>query len=239
MATSADEAFVDGMMGSEAAVVIPSRAEPAAAFAPSIAWNGPQRIFKRVLDVLLSAVLLLLLAPIMLLIALLVRLDSAGPAIFRQTRVGKHGREFTFLKFRGMVTDAEARKAALEPFNEAEGPIFKMRNDPRVTRMGRLLRRTSLDELPQLWNVLRGEMSLVGPRPPLPAEVQRYQPWQRNRLLATPGITGLWQVMGRSQLSFTEMVSLDLEYIAHWSLRLELAILARTLLAVLFARGAY
>ena len=194
---------------------------------------------KRALDITVAAALLVLAAPLMLLIALAIKLDSPGPVIFRQRRVGKDGRPFTFYKFRGMVADAEARLHEVAHLNEVDGPIFKSRRDPRVTRVGRVLRRTSLDELPQLWNVLRGDMSLVGPRPPLPTEVTRYEPWQRDRLLVPGGITGLWQVSGRNLLGFEDMVRLDLEYITRWSLWLDLRILLRTILVVLTARGAY
>jgi lipopolysaccharide/colanic/teichoic acid biosynthesis glycosyltransferase len=138
-----------------------------------------------------------------------------------------------------MVADAEARKTELLCFNEVDGPIFKMRNDPRLTRVGRIIRSTSLDELPQLWNVLRGEMSIVGPRPPLPAEVAEYEAWQRGRLAATGGVTGLWQVSGRSRLGFDEMVELDIQYIEEWSLWLDIVILAKTVKAVILMRGAY
>jgi exopolysaccharide biosynthesis polyprenyl glycosylphosphotransferase len=206
---------------------------------PSAAWNGWQARAKRGLDIVAAVVGLIALAPLMMLIALAIRLDSPGPIIFRQTRCGKDGKPFTFLKFRGMVKDAEERKSELAAFNEVDGPIFKMRNDPRVTRVGRFLRSTSVDELPQLWNVLRGEMSLVGPRPPLPSEVTQYETWHRGRLAATGGITGLWQVSGRSDLTFDEMVQLDLEYIACWSLWMDVQILVRTLTTVVSMRGAY
>jgi lipopolysaccharide/colanic/teichoic acid biosynthesis glycosyltransferase len=159
--------------------------------------------------------------------------------LYRQQRVGKDGRLFHMLKFRSMYRDADQRRAELSAANEATGPLFKMRNDPRVTRSGRFLRRTSLDELPQLLNVLRGEMSLVGPRPPLPSEVESYEEWQLGRLRAVPGMTGLWQVSGRSEVSFHDMVRLDLHYIRNWSLSLDLEILWRTLPAVLGHRGAY
>lgn len=197
------------------------------------------QIAKRVLDVSVALFFLLLTAPVLALVALAVAIDSPGPVLFRQVRSGRNGIPFTFLKFRSMVADAESRRHEIEAFNEADGPIFKIRNDPRITRVGRLLRRTSLDELPQLWNVLRGEMSLVGPRPPLPSEVIRYEPWQRRRLLVTPGITGLWQVSGRSNVSFTEMVLLDLQYIQRWSLWLDIQILIRTVLVVFLTEGAY
>ncbi|MFN8558308.1 MAG: exopolysaccharide biosynthesis polyprenyl glycosylphosphotransferase [Dehalococcoidia bacterium] len=208
-------------------------------FRLSPAWRGWQRYAKRSIDMVGAAALLALLLPVLGLIALAIRLDSPGGVIFRQTRSGKGGRPFKYYKFRGMVADAEARKAELEALNEADGPIFKIRNDPRVTRVGRIIRRTSLDELPQLWSVLRGDMSLVGPRPPIPAEVQRYEPWHVNRLTVVGGMTGLWQVSGRSDLSFDEMVRLDLDYIATWSLWLDIRILLRTFGAVISSTGAY
>lgn len=194
---------------------------------------------QRLLDVLVSAALLLALLPVFLVIALLIRLDSPGPVLFTRSRVGKDGEEFAFFKFRSMYTDAEARLGALLAANERGGPVFKMRDDPRVTRVGRLLRRTSLDELPQLLNVLRGEMSLVGPRPALPREVARYTPRQRQRLSVTPGLTGIWQVSGRADVPFERSVELDLYYIAHQSLALNLRILLLTVPAVLSGRGAY
>jgi exopolysaccharide biosynthesis polyprenyl glycosylphosphotransferase len=205
----------------------------------SPAWAGWQQGGKRLLDIVVASLLLVLFAPLFILIAIAIRIDSAGPIIYRQTRLGKDGKPFTFLKFRGMVADAEMQRAKLEALNEVSGPIFKIRNDPRVTRVGRMIRRLSLDELPQLWNVMRGDMSLVGPRPPLHSEVVRYEPWQHGRLSATPGMTGLWQVKGRSTLDFVTMVRLDLEYIEHWSLWLDLSILVRTIPAVLSAAGAY
>ncbi|NJN65336.1 MAG: sugar transferase [Chloroflexaceae bacterium] len=199
-------------------------------------WN---LAVKRGLDIgltVLSAPLTLLLS---LLIALAIRLDSPGGALFCQTRVGKHGRLFTCYKFRTMVHDAEKRKAELEALNEADGPLFKMRCDPRVTRVGRFLRRSSLDELPQLWNVLRGDMSLVGPRPAIPTEVEQYQPWHCRRLEVTPGLTGLWQVLGRSDTSFEEMVRLDIYYAENWSVWMDIHILLRTIPTVVMGRGAY
>jgi exopolysaccharide biosynthesis polyprenyl glycosylphosphotransferase len=213
--------------------------DPGRSIVLSPAWKGWQRMAKRALDVAASLILLLVLAPLLLTIAVLVRLDSPGPAIFRQTRFGKDGKRFTFLKFRGMVVDAEQRQQEIARLNEADGPMFKIRKDPRVTRVGRIIRKTSLDELPQLWNVLRGEMSLVGPRPPVPAEVEQYHPWQRNRLLAKPGMTGLWQVSGRSHVGFNDMVRLDFEYIERWSIWLDLRILVSTVLVVIRGYGAY
>lgn len=203
------------------------------------ARDGWQGRLKRVIDVIAAVVLLIVLAPVLALIMIAIRLDSPGPVIFRQQRCGRGGRTFTFYKFRGMVADAEARQAEFEALNEVDGPIFKMRRDPRITRVGRILRSTSLDELPQLWNVLRGDMSLVGPRPPIPSEVAMYEPWQLERLTVTGGITGLWQVSGRSELSFDDMVRLDIEYIATWSLWRDVRILLATLTAVISARGAY
>jgi exopolysaccharide biosynthesis polyprenyl glycosylphosphotransferase len=205
----------------------------------SPAWSGWQATAKRAADIVLSLIALVVFTPVMALVAIAIKLDSPGPIIFRQTRCGKDGCTFTFLKFRGMVADAEARRAELDQHNEADGPIFKMKDDPRVTRVGRFIRRTSLDELPQLWNVLRGDMSLVGPRPPIPAEVLRYEPWQRDRLRVIPGITGLWQTSGRSGLSFNSMVHLDFEYIKTWSIWLDARILLSTVLAVLSTKGAY
>jgi exopolysaccharide biosynthesis polyprenyl glycosylphosphotransferase len=193
---------------------------------------------KRALDVVVSASLLVLLAPFLATIALLIRLDSEGPAIFVQQRCGLRGRRFPFLKFRTMYPDAEARLREVRRLNEISGPVFKMRDDPRVTRLGRVLRKYSIDELPQLANVLLGHMSLVGPRPPVPAEVERYELDHHGRLSMRPGLTGLWQVSGRNQIPFEEWVKLDLEYIQNWSPMLDLRILLATLPAVLSARGA-
>jgi exopolysaccharide biosynthesis polyprenyl glycosylphosphotransferase len=193
---------------------------------------------RRVFDFLGSLILLLILSPVFLLIALAIRLDSAGPAVYRQIRCGLNGRKFVLYKFRSMVQGAEVQKDELAPYNIMDGPVFKMKNDPRVTRVGQFLRKTSLDELPQLINVLRGEMSFVGPRP-LPAEeVENIKGWQRRRLSMKPGITGLWQVSGRNRIDFDQWMKLDLEYIDHWSLGLDFKILLRTILAVLLGKGA-
>lgn len=194
---------------------------------------------RRMLDIALSGTALLILLPFLALLALAVRLDSAGPVLFIQRRVGKDGVEFPFFKFRSMFADAEQRLDTLMTTNDRTGPVFKMRHDPRVTRMGRWLRHSSMDELPQLLNVLRGEMSLVGPRPALPREVALYTPQQRQRLCVIPGLTGLWQISGRADLCFEESMQLDLDYIARRSLTLNLTILARTVPAVLTGRGAY
>ncbi|NLG49352.1 MAG: undecaprenyl-phosphate glucose phosphotransferase [Chloroflexi bacterium] len=198
-----------------------------------------QVVLKRGMDILVSAISLLLLSPFMGLIAIAIKLDSPGPVIFKQLRVGRDGVRFYCFKFRSMCVNAEAQVAVLASMNEASGPLFKMRNDPRRTRVGRFLRRTSLDELPQLWNVLQGQMSLIGPRPPLPSEVMEYEPWHLRRLEVSPGITGLWQVSGRSDLTFDEMVLLDIYYIENWSPLLDLRILIKTIPTVLLGSGAY
>jgi exopolysaccharide biosynthesis WecB/TagA/CpsF family protein len=198
------------------------------------------RVAKRALDAGLAGTLLVALAPLLGTVAVLIRLESPGPALFRQTRVGLHGKPFSMLKFRSMYADAEQRRRALEADNEmAGGVLFKMKRDPRITRLGRLIRRTSIDELPQLWNVLRGDMALVGPRPALPSEVDVYRVTERRRLDAKPGITCLWQVSGRSELAFNEQVRLDVDYIHAQSLRTDLQIMLRTLPAVISGRGAY
>lgn len=196
-------------------------------------------IAKRLVDILGSLAVLTIAAPVMLIIAVLIKLDSAGPILFRQTRVGKNGETFNFYKFRSMYTNAEARLAELQQHSETDGATFKMKNDPRVTKVGRFIRRYSLDELPQLFNILMGQMTLVGPRPGLPREVIRYQPWQHRRLEVTPGLTGLWQVSGRSDIKFDEMVKLDIYYIEHWSLMLDIKILIKTVKTVLGCEGAY
>jgi len=199
-------------------------------------WN---LVLKRAADLLMTSVLGLLALPLILLIALAIRLDSQGPIIYQQKRIGKNGKPFTCHKFRSMVTDADALRPVIADQNEATGPLFKMRNDPRQTRVGRFLRRYSLDELPQLYNILCGEMSLIGPRPNLPFEVDQYQEWHKKRLSVSPGLTGLWQVSGRSDLTFDEMVLLDIYYVENWSLALDLHILLRSIPAVVRGRGAY
>jgi exopolysaccharide biosynthesis polyprenyl glycosylphosphotransferase len=195
---------------------------------------------KRSCDLVGSSIALLVLSPLLVGIALAVGWTSKGPVLYRQKRVGKEGVPFMVLKFRTMVDGADQLVAELKDLNEASGPLFKMRRDPRITPVGRWLRRWSLDELPQLVNVLRGEMSLVGPRPPLPEEVSAYeQDWHFDRLEVLPGITGLWQVSGRSGLSFDEYIRLDLHYVENWSLALDLFILLKTIPAVLFQKGAF
>lgn len=206
-----------------------------------IAWVLRNKILgnlKRMLDLVLGSVALMLFSPVMAITALLIKLDSPGPVIFRQERVGAFGRPFICYKFRSMTVDAEARKVELLAFNEADAVVFKMANDPRVTRVGRIIRKYSIDELPQFWNVLKGDMSLVGPRPPVPYEVSQYNFYQLGRLGAVPGITGLQQVSGRSDLEFKRWVELDLQYIAEQSFWKDIEILLKTLPAVLLARGA-
>ncbi len=204
-----------------------------------ISISRSEMLFKRVTDVIVSLVALLILWPLFLLVGVAIKLDSPGPMFFRQIRVGKGERLFACYKFRSMYADAEEQKEVLMDLNEAGSVLFKIRNDPRVTRVGRLLRRTSMDELPQLFNVLMGHMSLVGPRPAPPAEVQRYLAWHRRRLEVAPGITGLWQVSGRSELTFDEMVLLDLYYIENWSAFLDIQIMLRTVPTILMGEGAY
>ncbi len=201
--------------------------------------SGGARVVKELVDRVGALVLLVLLAPLLVALAVWIRWDSPGPALFRQVRVGRGGRRFVIYKFRTMQVDAEQRLAELRHLNEHDGVLFKIRNDPRVTRAGRWLRRFSLDELPQLINVLKGQMSLVGPRPPLPDEVARYPADARRRLAVKPGMTGLWQVSGRADLPWEEAVRLDLWYVENWSLTLDLVILLRTLTAVYRASGAY
>lgn len=201
--------------------------------------EGGQRVAKRLTDLIVSSLMIAVLAPLMLVIALLVKLESHGPVLFKQERVGIEGKRFGMLKFRSMVVDAEAMLSGLAEHNEGAGLLFKMRNDPRVTRIGALLRKYSLDELPQLLNILTGSMSLVGPRPPLPQEVEAYEQDVRRRLLVKPGLTGLWQISGRSNLSWQDSVRLDLYYVENWSLAGDLVIILRTFRAVFRSTGAY
>jgi len=200
--------------------------------------RGP-RLAKRVLDMVGAVIGLTLGAPVMVLVALAIRLDSTGPIFFKQERLGENEKPFQVIKFRSMRVGADEEKAALLDQNEADGPLFKMKDDPRQTRVGRLLRRTSMDEWPQFINILRGEMSIVGPRPPLASEVAKYEAWQRKRLAVKPGLTGLWQVSGRSDLPFDEMCLLDIYYIENWSLWLDMRIILKTIPQFLLARGAY
>ncbi|MBI2900903.1 MAG: sugar transferase [Planctomycetes bacterium] len=193
---------------------------------------------KRVFDIVVSAVALAASGPVLLIAAALIKATSRGPVFFRQKRSGMNGRVFSLYKLRTMVQGADAMKAQLEAKNEMDGPVFKMKDDPRVTAVGRWLRKLSIDELPQLYNVLRGDMSIVGPRPPVPGEVEKYERWQRRRLSMRPGITCIWQVSGRNQVSFRRWMEMDLEYIDNWSLLLDFKIILRTIPAVLSSRGA-
>jgi exopolysaccharide biosynthesis polyprenyl glycosylphosphotransferase len=195
-------------------------------------------LIKRMIDLLGSTVGVLCVSPILLISAIAIKVSDPGPIFFKQVRVGRNGRRFTMYKFRSMVVDAEAKKRELLAHNEMGGPVFKMKKDPRITKIGSLIRKTSIDELPQLFNVLMGDMSLIGPRPPLPDEVAQYKPWQRRRLSVKPGITGMWQVSGRNQVDFDEWMELDLAYIDNWSLWLDLKILLKTVPVVLFSKGA-
>lgn len=201
--------------------------------------GSPWELFiKRSLDIIVSLVGLVVLAPLLLLTAIVIKLNSPGPLFFRQERNGMNGRKFTLLKFRSMVAGAEKMQEELLALNEMDGPVFKITNDPRMTGIGRFLRKTSLDELPQLINVLKGDMSLVGPRPPIPGEVTNYKTWQRRRLSMRPGITCFWQISGRNEVNFEQWMKLDLEYIDNWSLWLDLKILFKTIPVVLFGTGA-
>ncbi len=197
-----------------------------------------QRALKRLLDIVVASAAIITLAPLLLVAALAVKLTSKGPILFGQVRVGMRGRTFKMLKFRSMVVNAEELKAALLHRNEQTGPVFKLQRDPRVTRVGRFLRKYSIDELPQLFNVLNGEMSLVGPRPAIPEEVARYAAWQRRRLSVRPGLTCVWQVSGRNDVSFGSWMVLDMRYIDHWSLAEDLRLILRTVPVVLTGRGA-
>jgi exopolysaccharide biosynthesis polyprenyl glycosylphosphotransferase len=202
-------------------------------------FDGFRWVVKSVLDRVGAAFLLVLMTPLLLAIAVAIKAGDGGPILYQQTRVGRNGSMFRMIKFRSMVADAHQRRAILKPSNEGAGPLFKIRRDPRVTRVGAVLRRYSLDELPQLFNVLAGTMSLVGPRPPLPEEVAVYGPAMRRRLKVKPGLTGLWQISGRSDLSWSESERLDLRYVEDWSLALDLMILWKTFRAVLSGDGAY
>ncbi|MDM8543403.1 sugar transferase [Desulfococcaceae bacterium HSG9] len=195
--------------------------------------------FKRLLDIMVSAIMLVLLAPLFLATALAIKLENPGPAFYSQTRVGKWGKLFTMYKFRSMIMNADKMKDELMDKDEAGGVIFKIKKDPRITRTGAIIRKLSIDELPQLWNVLKGDMSLVGPRPPVPREVAEYEYSDRKRLDVIPGITCIWQVSGRSDIDFAGQVKLDVQYIESQSLRTDLLILLKTVPAVVLGKGAY
>jgi exopolysaccharide biosynthesis polyprenyl glycosylphosphotransferase len=213
--------------------------EGAPVMALDVAPSDARLVFKRAMDVVGAGVLLVALSPVFLVVAVMVKLTSPGPVLFVQERYGYMKRRFRMLKFRTMVEDAEHQQAALELRNEAKGPVFKIRDDPRKTRIGTFLRRSSLDELPQLWHVLTGEMSLVGPRPLPVRDVGRFEePWLMRRFSVRPGLTCLWQISGRSDLGFDRWVTLDLQYIDRWSLQLDLAILIKTIPAIVRGAGA-
>jgi lipopolysaccharide/colanic/teichoic acid biosynthesis glycosyltransferase len=194
---------------------------------------------KRIIDVVVASIAFVVALPILGIFYILIKLDSRGPVFYRSLRLGKDGRPFVFYKLRSMYNGAHESKCNLLHLNEVDGPVFKLTNDPRITKIGRFMRKTSIDELPQLLNVMKGEMSLVGPRPPIPEEVQKYEPWQKARLNVKPGLTCLWQISGRSRLGFDEWMRLDIEYITHQSLQLDMKILLRTIPAVLSREGAY
>lgn len=193
---------------------------------------------KRVFDILFSLLALIVLSPIFLVTAIAVKSDG-GSVIYRQTRAGKNNRHFDMYKFRSMCDNAENMREELMKYNEMDGPVFKMKNDPRITRAGRFIRKYSIDELPQLVNILKGDMSIVGPRPPLPEEVEQYNEYQLQRLSVTPGLTCFWQAYGRSELSFEDWMDMDMKYIKRRSILLDISLIARTIYAVLFKRGAY
>jgi exopolysaccharide biosynthesis polyprenyl glycosylphosphotransferase len=197
-----------------------------------------QLLLKRIFDIIVSLAGIALSLPVFGAISVFIKLFSPGPFVFKQIRSGLNGRKFVMYKFRTMVKGAEGMKDSLNGLNEMKGPVFKMKNDPRVTKFGAFLRRSSMDELPQLFNVLKGDMSIVGPRPPMPAEVEKYEIWQRRRLSMRPGLTCLWQINGRSNVDFDKWMRLDLKYIDTWSLGLDFKILLKTIPAVLFLKGA-
>ena len=205
----------------------------------NIGFSGINLFLKNLIDYVLGSIIFIIFIPIYLFIGLLIKIDSKGPVFFKQKRMTKDCRIFYIYKFRTMYADAEDRLKDLIKYNEADGPIFKMKNDPRITRFGKFLRKFSIDELPQIINVLKGELSLVGPRPPIPSEVEKYDEWEMKRLNVKQGITGLWQISGRSELSFEEMARLDLYYIQNWSIEMDIKIILKTIPAVLFGRGAY
>lgn len=216
-----------------------SLSSPAEAATIDVTESLGYAVNKRAFDLIVGSFIVLLSLPVIPLVALMIRFDSKGPVFYRQDRVGRGGSTFKFYKFRSMRADSDRLRADLEANNELAGPAFKMKNDPRVTAVGQFLRRSSLDELPQIFNVLKGDMSVVGPRPALPGEVAKYEAWHRRRLEVKPGITCLWQVAGRSHVSFDEWMRLDLEYMSRRGLRTDIAIFLKTIPAVIARRGAY
>jgi exopolysaccharide biosynthesis polyprenyl glycosylphosphotransferase len=204
----------------------------------SVQHKPVQLAIKRLFDIAASASALVLLSPLLVLVSILIKMTSRGPLFFKQVRIGQHARPFHMLKFRSMVANAELLKAKLIAQNEQAGPVFKMKRDPRITTVGRFIRRFSIDELPQLVNILRGEMSIVGPRPPIPSEVAKYEAWQRRRLSVRPGLTCVWQASGRNEISFEEWMYLDMQYIDHWSLAQDFQLILKTVPVVLSGKGA-
>lgn len=196
-------------------------------------------IFKRTMDILGSIIGILLLSPVFLIVAILIKLDSKGKVLFSQRRVGLNGKEFNIYKFRSMVEDAEALKKLLKDKNEMSGPMFKIKEDPRITKVGKFIRKTSIDELPQLLNVLKGEMSLVGPRPSLPSEVKKFEPWMLKRLEVKPGLTCYWQVSGRNNISFNEWMELDIKYVNERSIFLDIRLILKTIFLLFGDKNAY
>ena len=205
----------------------------------NIGFFGVNLFLKNLIDYVLGSIIFIIFIPIYLFVGMLIKIDSKGPVFFEQKRMTKECRIFYMYKFRTMYVDAEKRLKDLMKYNEADGPLFKMKNDPRITRVGRFLRKFSIDELPQIINVLKGELSLVGPRPPIPSEVEKYDEWEMKRMNVKQGITGLWQISGRSDLSFEEMARLDLYYIQNWSIEMDIKIIIKTIPTVLFGKGAY
>lgn len=205
----------------------------------NVGFFGMDLFYKNVIDAVLGAVVFLFFIPVYLIVGAVIKINSKGPIFYKQVRYTKNYKKFYMYKFRTMYLDAEQRLAELKKYNEADGPIFKIKNDPRITRVGRFLRKFSIDELPQIINVLKGELSIVGPRPPIPEEAEQYDEWQKKRLNVKQGITGMWQVSGRSGLNFEEMTRFDLYYIQNWSIGMDIKILLKTIPAVLFGRGAY
>ena len=223
--------------GTSASFIVPIEGHALMDLAPPSAYVAGM-VAKRAFDIFVSGGALLVLSPVLLTVAAAVKLTSEGPVFFAQERVGKNGRTFRMLKFRSMVVNAEELRAKLEAQNEMDGPVFKIKRDPRITSVGHFIRKTSLDEFPQFINVLRGEMSVVGPRPPLPSEVAQYERWQRKRLSVKPGITCIWQISGRNDVTFEQWVKMDIDYIERWSVWLDLKIFFKTIPAVLLRRGA-
>lgn len=231
--------YINPVLSYDTETAVALEANPFTADNNKIEDKTAYHIHKRIFDFLCSGIALVILFPLLLVVSLLIRIESKGSAIYAQQRIGKDGRPFTMYKFRSMVQDADEQLETLKKQNEMDGPAFKMKNDPRITRLGRILRRTSIDELPQLINILKGEMSIVGPRPPLPAEVDQYTPYQKQRLQVTPGLTCYWQISGRSNISFDQWVELDIKYIKQRGMITDIKIILKTVNTVFKCIGAY